>query len=108
MLAGAYHEFLTGLEYCEVMVEAKRYNNAVGWLGVLCFSVFWAAAFVPGIRDLLPDSSFGKFVVFGTILASAPLTITAVIRDSRWWLVAVAASLITLAVIYVRFDRVLT
>ena len=89
------------------MVEARRYNNAVGWLGVLCFSVFWVAAFVPGIGDLLPDSSFGKFVVFGIILTSAPLTIIAAIRGSRWWLVAVAASLITLAVIYVRFDRVL-
>ena len=89
------------------MIKPRHSNNAIGWLGVLCLSLFWAAAFVPSIADLLPDSSFGKFAVFGTVLASAPLTTVAAIRGSKWWLVAVAASLTTLAVIYFQFGRVI-
>lgn len=59
--------------------------------------------FFPQIADLLPESSFGKFVIFGLFLAPVPLTTVAAIRGSRWWWVAVAASAITLWFIYVRF-----
>ena len=62
--------------------------------------------FFPQVANILPDSSFGKFVVLGVVLASAPLTILAAIRGSKWWWVAVAASAITLWELYVRFGRV--
>ena len=89
------------------MAELRRYGNAIGWLGVLCLSIYWAARFVPEIADLLPLSSFGKFVVFGIFLASGPLTIIAAIRGSKWWWIAVAASAFTLWDIYVLFSKYL-
>ena len=87
------------------MAELRRYSNAIGWLGVLCLTFYWAARFVPGIADLLPVSSFGKFVVFGIFLVGGPLTVIAAIRGSRWWWVAVAASAITLWDLYTLFSR---
>jgi hypothetical protein len=53
-------------------------------------------------------SSFGKLIVFDMFLASAPLAIFEAIRGSRCWWVAVAASAVTLAEIYVHFSRVMT
>ena len=63
--------------------------------------------FFPRVANILPDSSFGKFVVLGVWLASAPLTILAAIRGSKWWWVAVAASAITLWEVYMHFFRVM-
>jgi hypothetical protein len=83
------------------MAELRRYSNAIGWLGVLCLTIYWAARFVPGIADLLPVSSFGKFAVFGIFLAGGPWTIIAAIRCSKWWWVAVVVSAITLWDLYV-------
>jgi len=39
--------------------------------------------FFPQVANILPDSSFGKFVVFGVFLAGVPLTIVAAIRGRR-------------------------
>jgi hypothetical protein len=87
------------------MAELRRYSNAIGWLGVLCLSIYWAARFVPEIADLLPVSSFGRFAVFGIFLASGPLAIIAAIRGSKWWWIAVAVSAFTLWDIYVLFSK---
>jgi hypothetical protein len=66
--------------------------------------------FFPQIANILPESSLGKFVVFGIFLAGVPLTIVAAIVGSKWWWAAVAAGAgaITLWDIYTRFGRVLT
>jgi hypothetical protein len=93
--------------YSEEMPEAKRKSTIVGCVSVLCLGVYWAARFVPGFAYVFPLSSFGKFVTFGTFLAGVPLTIIAAVRGSRWWCIAVAASAITLADIYIKFGRVL-
>jgi hypothetical protein len=89
------------------MGEAKRYSAIVGSVGVLCLAIYWTAWLAPDIADTFALSSFGKFVVFGALLAGALLTTIAAIRGSRWWLVAVAASLVTIADVYIRFSRVL-
>lgn len=94
--------------YNKGMPEAERQSTLVGCIGVLCLALWWAARFVPEVADMFPVSSFGKFVVFGTFLAGVPLTIIAAIRGSKWWWVAVAASAITLADVYVHLARVLT
>jgi hypothetical protein len=72
------------------MPEAKRQSKVVGCVGVLCLALYWAARFVPPVADIFPDSSFGKFFVFGIFLAGVPLTIIAAVRGSRWWWVASA------------------
>jgi hypothetical protein len=87
------------------MAALRRYTNAIGWLGVLCLSIYWAARFVPGIADLLPMSSFGMLAVFAIFLASGPLTIVAAIRGSKWWWIAVAVSAFTLWDLYVLFSK---
>ena len=89
--------------YSRGMPEAKRQSTIVGYIGILCLALYWAARFVPGVADTFPVSSFGKFLVVGIILAGAPLTIIAAIRGSRWWWVAVAASAITLWDLYTGF-----
>ena len=63
--------------------------------------------FFPQVANILPDSTFGKFVMLGVWLASAPLTILAAIRGSKWWWVAVAGSAITLWEVYTHTFRVL-
>jgi hypothetical protein len=87
------------------MAELKRYSNAIGWLGVLCLTIYWAARFVPRIADLLPVSSFGKCAVLGIFLAGGPFTIIAAIRGSKWWWVAVIVSAITLWDLYRLFSK---
>jgi len=87
------------------MADVSRKSATIGCVGILCITLYWAARFVPEVADTLPESSFGKFVVFGIFLAGAPLTIIAAIRGSRWWLVAVAASAITLWDLYTHFSR---
>jgi hypothetical protein len=64
--------------------------------------------FFPQVANILPESSFGRFFVFGIFLAGLPLTIIAAIRGSKWWWVAAAAGAITLWDIYIRFGRVLS
>jgi len=90
------------------MRDSGRRSPIIGCAGVLCLALFWAAKFSPAFANTLPGSSFGKLVVFGIFLASAPLTIVAAVRGSKWWWVAVAASAITLWKVYVLFGRVLT
>jgi len=87
------------------MPEAKRQSMIVGCVGVLGLALWWGARFVPAVADTLPESSFGKFVVFGIFLAGAPLTTIAAIRGSRWWWVAVAASIITLVDLYIHLSQ---
>jgi hypothetical protein len=72
----------------------------------MCLAFFWTAALVPSVADVLPDSSSGKIAVVGVFLAGAPLTIIAAIRGSRWWWVAVAASVVTVCYLYYLFFRV--
>jgi hypothetical protein len=86
------------------MPEARRYSTILGCVGVLCLAL-WLAAHVPEVADTLPVSSFGKFIFFGTFLAGVPLTIIAAIRGSKWWWVAVAASVITLVDLYLHTLR---
>jgi hypothetical protein len=88
------------------MAEAKRRSTTVGWVGVFCLAVYWTARFVPEVADTFPVSSFGKFVVFGIFLAGLPLTIIAAIKGSKWWWVAVAASVITLRDLYLHMSRI--
>jgi hypothetical protein len=88
------------------MADSGSRRTIIGSVGVLCLAVYWPAMFFPQVANILPDSSFGKFVVLGVFLASAPLTIHAAIRGSKSWWVAVAASVITLWELYVRFGRV--
>jgi hypothetical protein len=88
------------------MADSGSRSTIIGCVGVLCLAVYWAAMFFPQVANILPDSSFGKFMVLGVFLASAPLTILAAIRGSKWWWVAVAASTFTLWELYVRFGRV--
>jgi hypothetical protein len=92
----------------KVMSEAKRQTMIVGCAGVLCLALYWGARFVPAVADTFPVSSFGKFVIFGIILAGAPLTTIADIWGSRWWWLAVAASAITLWDLYIHVSRVLS
>jgi hypothetical protein len=89
------------------MPEAKRQSTIVGCLGVLCLALYWAARFVPEVADAIPVSSFGKFIFFGTIVASVPLTTIAAVRGSKWWWVAAVTSVITMADICIKFSRVL-
>jgi hypothetical protein len=88
------------------MPGAKRQSSVVGRVGVLCLAFYWAARFLPQVADIFPESSFGKFVMFGIFLAGVPLTITAAIRRSRWWWVAVAASAITILNLYILGSRI--
>ena len=88
------------------MADSGTRSAIIGCVGVLCLTAYWTAMFFPQVANILPDSSFGKFVVLGVVLASSPLTILAAIRGSKWWWVAVAASAITLWELYVRFGRV--
>lgn len=90
------------------MADSGRRSTIIGWIGVLCLVVYWAALFLPQVANILPESSFGKFVIFGTFLAGVPLTIVAAIRGSKWWWFAVAAAAVTLWDIYIRSQRVLT
>ena len=90
------------------MANVSRHSATIGWVGVGCLALYWAAAFVPSVADALPDSSFGRFIVLGIFLAGTPLTVIAAIRGSRWWWVAVAAGAITLWELYTHFSRVLT
>ena len=94
--------------HCTRMADSGRRSAIIGCVGVLCLAVYWAAMFFPQTANILPESSLGKFVVFGIFLAGVPLTIVAAIGDSNWWWVAVAAGAITLWDIYTRFRRVLT
>jgi hypothetical protein len=87
------------------MADVSRHSNTVGWVGVFCLALYWAARFVPEVADALPVSSFGKSVVFGVFLAGAPLTIIAAIRGLTWWWVTVAASTITLWDFYIQISR---
>jgi hypothetical protein len=93
--------------YSQDMAEPKRYRTTVGWIGVLCLAVYWTARFAPEVADTFALASFGKFVVVGTLLAGAVLTTIAAVRGSRWWLVVVAASAITLADLYLHLSRTL-
>jgi hypothetical protein len=79
------------------MAEAGRHSRNVGWVGVLCLTIYWAGKLAPEIDEAFTLSSFGKLVVFGALLAGVLLTTIAAIRGSRLWLVAVAVSAITLA-----------
>jgi hypothetical protein len=88
------------------MPEARRKSPIVGRAGVLCVALYWAAMFVPEVADTFPVSSFGKFVAFGIFVASVPLTLIAAVWGSRWWWLAVAASAITLADLFIRVSRV--
>jgi len=90
------------------MAEAKRHSTIVGCVGVLCLAIFWTAWFAPGIADTYAGSSFGKFVVFGALLAGILLTTIAAITGSKWWVVFVAAGVITLVKAYILFSRVMT
>jgi len=76
-------------------------------MGLLCLAIYWTARFAPDIADRFALSSFGKFAVFGALLAGMVLTTIAAIRGSKWWLVVVAASAITLADAFIHFTRVL-
>jgi len=89
------------------MADSGRRSTIIGCVGVLCLAVYWAAMFFPQVANILPDSSFGKFVVLGVWLAGLPLTIVAAIRGSKWWWVAVGAAAITLWNIYIHFFRVI-
>lgn len=91
--------------YSEGMAEARRHSTTVGWIGVLCLAIYWTARFAPELADTFALSSFGKFVVFGTLLAGALLTTIAAIRGSKWWLVVVGASAFTLADLYIHILR---
>lgn len=86
---------------------ARRHSTAVGWVGVLCLSIYWTARFAPDVADTFALSSFGKFVVFGALLAGVLLTTIAGIRASKWWFVLVAAGTISLAELCIRFSRVI-
>ena len=66
-----------------------RHSTTVGWVGVLCLVPYWTARFLPEIADTFALSSFGKFVVFGVLLAGVLLTTIAAIRGSKWWFVVV-------------------
>jgi hypothetical protein len=87
------------------MVALNRHGMTTGCIGVFCLALYWAARFVPGVADIFPVSSFGKFVIFCTFLAGVPLTIIAAIRGSRWWWVAVASSAVTLWDLYLHMSR---
>jgi hypothetical protein len=89
------------------MAEGRRHSTTVGWIGILCLVPYWTARFAPEIADTYASSSFGKFAVFGALLAGVLLTTVAAVRSSRWWLVAVVAGAISLADVYVHFLRVL-
>jgi hypothetical protein len=76
----------------------------------LAFSVsfpYWTARFLPELADTFALSSFGKFVVFGALLAGVLLTTIAAIRGSKWWFVVVVANTVCLTELYIRFSRVL-
>jgi len=90
------------------MAEGKRHSTIVGCVGVLFLAIFWTAWFAPEIADTYAGSSFGKFVVFGALLAGVLLTAIAAVTGSKWWLVFVAAGAITLVEVYIRFSRVMT
>ena len=87
------------------MAEGRRHGTTVGWVGVLCLSVYWTARFAPEVADTFALSSFGKLIVFGTPLAGVLLTAIAAISGSKWWLVFVAASAITLVDLYIHMSR---
>jgi hypothetical protein len=91
--------------YSDAMAEAKRQTATVGWVGVLCLAIYWTARFAPDVADTLALSSFGKFVVFGSLPAGVLLTTIAAIRGSKWWLVVVAAGAITLADLFIHISR---
>jgi hypothetical protein len=55
-------------------------TTITGCVGVLCLAVYWAAMFFPQVANILPESSFGKFVAFGVFLAGVPLTVIAAAR----------------------------
>jgi hypothetical protein len=87
------------------MADVRHRGTTIGWVGVFCLALYWAARFAPEVADTFPVSSFGKFVVFGIFLAGVPLPIIAAIRGSRWWWVAVAVSAITLWDLYIHISR---
>jgi|GraSoiStandDraft_34_1057297.scaffolds.fasta_scaffold122773_3 hypothetical protein len=92
--------------YSKSMAEVRRHSTTVGWVGVFCLAIYWTARFAPEIADTFALSSFGKFVVLGTLLVGVLLTTIAAIKGSKWWLVVVAASAITLADLYIHMSRV--
>jgi hypothetical protein len=85
------------------MAELRRHSTIFGVVGALCLSVYLTARFVPEVADTYALSSLGKFVVFGTLPISILLTTIAAIKGSRWWLVVVAAGVIALGELYLRF-----
>jgi len=93
--------------YSKNMAEFRRRSTAIGWVGVHCPGIYWLARLAPEIADRFALSSVGKLAVFGTLLAGILLTAIAATKASRWWLVAVAASAITLVDLYTHFSRVL-
>jgi hypothetical protein len=89
------------------MAEANRRGMTVGWVGVFFLALYWTARFAPELADTFASSSFGKFFVVGALLAGTLLTTIAAIRGSKWWLVFVAASIISLADLYSHLWRTL-
>jgi hypothetical protein len=65
------------------MADSGSRSTIIGCVGVLCLAVYWAAMFFTQVANILPDSSFGKFVVFSVFLAGVPLTVVAAIRGRR-------------------------
>jgi hypothetical protein len=91
--------------YSRGMAEVRRRGTTLGWLGVCCLAIFGTARFAPEIADTFALSTFGKLLVFGSLLTGVLLTTIAAIRGSKWWLVVVAAGAFTLLDLCVRLAQ---
>lgn len=67
----------------------RRSANLTGIVAVFVLIVFWAAVkLAPEKVDALLRP-YGLFVLFGVLLTAVGMSITATVRASKWWLVAV-------------------
>jgi len=76
------------------------WTSVIGLLSVVVTCVFWSLAVLSQQREIhYPGELWGVMI---TLLAGLALSVAAAIKGSKWWLIAVAASLGTVVIVISR------
>jgi hypothetical protein len=89
------------------MADSASLSTIIGCVGLLCLAVYWSAMFFPQVANILPDSSFGKCVVFGVFLAGFTVVHSCSYTGFKVVVSAVGAAAATLWNIYIHLFRVI-
>jgi hypothetical protein len=77
-----------------IKMKSTCTSMVLGVLGAALLSIFWVSSFYSRQADALLRP-YGLFIWFAVLIAAILLLTIAAIRSSKWWFLAVAASLAT-------------